>query len=36
MRIHEYQAKAILRGFGVHVPKGDVADTPAVAPVDGR
>jgi succinyl-CoA synthetase beta subunit len=31
MRIHEYQAKALLRGFGVPVPKGDVADTPAVA-----
>jgi succinyl-CoA synthetase beta subunit len=30
MRIHEYQAKALLRGFGVPVPKGDVADTPAV------
>jgi succinyl-CoA synthetase beta subunit len=31
VRIHEYQAKAILRGFGVPVPKGDVADSPAVA-----
>jgi succinyl-CoA synthetase beta subunit len=31
MRVHEYQAKALLRGFGVPVPKGDVADTPAVA-----
>src|SRR5438045_6727403 len=31
MRIHEYQAKALLREFGVAVPKGDVADTPAQA-----
>jgi succinyl-CoA synthetase beta subunit len=31
MRIHEYQAKALLRGFGVPVPKGDVADTPDAA-----
>ncbi len=31
MRIHEYQAKALLRGFGVPVPKGEVADTPASA-----
>src|SRR2546430_12603578 len=28
MKIHEYQAKALLREFGVAVPKGDVADTP--------
>ncbi|MBI3457296.1 MAG: ADP-forming succinate--CoA ligase subunit beta [Candidatus Rokubacteria bacterium] len=31
MRIHEYQAKAILREFGVPVPRGEVADTPAAA-----
>jgi len=31
MRIHEYQAKAILKGFGVPVPRGEVADTPAAA-----
>ncbi len=31
MKIHEYQAKAILREFGVPVPKGEVADTPAQA-----
>ena len=31
MRIHEYQAKALLKGFGVPVPKGDVADSPAAA-----
>jgi succinyl-CoA synthetase beta subunit len=31
MRIHEYQAKAILKEFGVPVPAGDVADTPAAA-----
>ena len=27
MKVHEYQAKALLREFGVAVPKGDVADT---------
>ncbi len=31
MKIHEYQAKAILREFGVPVPRGDVAATPAEA-----
>ena len=31
MKIHEYQGKAILREFGVPVPQGDVADTPAQA-----
>ena len=31
MKIHEYQAKALLREFGVPVPAGDVADTPAEA-----
>ncbi len=31
MKIHEYQAKAILREFGVPVPEGEVADTPAAA-----
>ena len=31
MKIHEYQAKALLREFGVAVPNGDVADTPAKA-----
>ncbi|OGK87668.1 MAG: succinate--CoA ligase subunit beta [Candidatus Rokubacteria bacterium GWC2_70_24] len=31
MKIHEYQAKAILRQFGVPVPGGDVAETPAQA-----
>jgi succinyl-CoA synthetase beta subunit len=29
VKVHEYQAKALLREFGVAVPKGDVADTPA-------
>jgi succinyl-CoA synthetase beta subunit len=28
MNIHEYQAKEVLRGFGVAVPKGGVAYTP--------
>ncbi|HET8576372.1 MAG TPA: ADP-forming succinate--CoA ligase subunit beta [Methylomirabilota bacterium] len=31
MKIHEYQAKAILREFGVPVPNGEVAETPAQA-----
>ncbi|HYB43699.1 MAG TPA: ADP-forming succinate--CoA ligase subunit beta [Candidatus Methylomirabilis sp.] len=31
MKIHEYQAKAILREFGVPVPSGEVAETPAQA-----
>ncbi|MBK20106.1 MAG: ADP-forming succinate--CoA ligase subunit beta [Rhodospirillaceae bacterium] len=31
MNIHEYQAKEVLRGFGVAVPKGGVAYTPEEA-----
>jgi len=31
VKIHEYQAKAILRDGGVPVPAGEVADTPAAA-----
>jgi succinyl-CoA synthetase beta subunit len=31
MKVHEYQVKALLREFGVAVPKGDVAETPAQA-----
>ncbi len=31
MRIHEYQAKALLREFGVPVPNGEVAETPQQA-----
>ena len=31
MKIHEYQAKTLLREFGVAVPNGEVADTPAQA-----
>ena len=31
MKIHEYQAKALLREFGVAVPHGEVADTPTQA-----
>ena len=31
MKIHEYQAKAILWEFGVPVPAGEVAETPAAA-----
>jgi succinyl-CoA synthetase beta subunit len=28
VKVHEYQAKAILREFGIPVPRGEVADTP--------
>ncbi len=31
MKIHEYQAKSVLARFGVPVPRGDVASTPAEA-----
>ncbi len=31
MNIHEYQAKEILRGYGVPIPPGEVATTPAQA-----
>ncbi|MBX7118230.1 MAG: ADP-forming succinate--CoA ligase subunit beta [Gemmatimonadaceae bacterium] len=31
MNLHEYQAKEILRGHGVHIPPGKVATTPAEA-----
>lgn len=31
MKIHEYQAKQILSKFGVRIPEGEVADTPADA-----
>ena len=31
MKIHEYQAKQILARFGVRIPRGDVADSPAAA-----
>ena len=31
MNIHEYQAKEILRGYGVPIPPGDVATTPEEA-----
>lgn len=31
MKVHEHQAKAILREFGVPVPDGDVANTAAQA-----
>src|SRR3989442_12583287 len=41
MKIHEHQAKALLREFAVPVPRGDVATTPAqaravAARLDGR
>jgi succinyl-CoA synthetase beta subunit len=37
MKIHEYQAKAILARYGVPVPRGDVATSPAeVAPIAAR
>lgn len=31
MKIHEYQAKELLRGYGIPVQKGEVATTPAQA-----
>jgi succinyl-CoA synthetase beta subunit len=31
MNIHEYQAKQLLRRYGVPVPRGDVAQNPAEA-----
>src|SRR5690606_25766110 len=31
MKIHEYQAKAILREYGVRTPQGELAETPAQA-----
>ena len=31
MKIHEYQAKALLREFGVAVPRGEWAETPTAA-----
>jgi succinyl-CoA synthetase beta subunit len=31
MKVHEYQAKALLAGSGVPVPRGEVAETPARA-----
>src|SRR4030066_2264209 len=31
MKIHEYQAKEILKSYGVPVPKGGVAETPGEA-----
>ena len=31
MKIHEYQAKQILSKFGVQIPQGEVAFTPAEA-----
>jgi succinyl-CoA synthetase beta subunit len=31
MKVHEYQAKSILARYGVAIPKGEVADTPAEA-----
>ncbi len=36
MKIHEYQGKAVLAGFGVSVPKGKVAYTSAEAVEAGR
>ena len=31
MKVHEYQAKAILARYGVAVPRGQVTDSPAEA-----
>ena len=31
MKLHEYQAKGLLSGFGVPVPAGEVAESPEQA-----
>ncbi len=31
MKIHEYQAKEIMRSYGIPVPKGKMAETPEEA-----
>ena len=31
MNIHEYQAKSVLKSYGVHIQEGIVADTPGSA-----
>ncbi|MEK7715548.1 MAG: ATP-grasp domain-containing protein, partial [candidate division NC10 bacterium] len=31
MKVHEHQAKALLREFGVPIPRGEVATTPTGA-----
>ena len=36
MKIHEYQAKAVLASFGVAVPRGTLATTPEEARVAAR
>jgi succinyl-CoA synthetase beta subunit len=36
MNVHEYQAKALLREFGVAVPEGELATTPAEAEAAAR
>ena len=36
MNVHEYQAKALLRSFGVAVPEGVLATTPAEAETAAR
>jgi succinyl-CoA synthetase beta subunit len=36
MNVHEYQAKALLREYGVAVPKGELATTPAEAEAAAR
>ncbi len=36
MNIHEYQAKTLLRGYGVSVPEGGVAYTPDEALIEAR
>ena len=36
MNVHEYQAKGLLREFGVSVPEGILATTPAEAEAAAR
>ena len=33
MNLHEYQAKEILRGYGIAIPPGEIATTPPQAEV---
>ncbi len=34
MKIHEYQAKAILKKYGVAVPRGEMAETQGTGRID--
>ena len=36
MNVHEYQAKQLFRDFGVAVPEGGLAETPAEAEIEAK